>query len=237
MAISSEQRGFLMRSGKAAIARHYGDEVPTLDVYTRRKRATFMEKLKIELGASKWYARISDAQQTLSHIEGVRTKLRGNFRVKQEELRAERDKRLAEVEAQYQADLKKATLHYEPKLNEQDDLRRNAQKELSDIERESYFAAIGEEDDGRYLYGTVNFDTGIDARVDTYIENSLEAEELGAKVAQRMEEEQLFGDVAYISKNVEAMREAVLRFIESGDLPPITIKAWNIIDGQDTLGR
>jgi hypothetical protein len=233
MAISAQQRQFLTDSLRKAIAKFYGEDVPPLRLYTRRKRATFIDKLKERLSATLWYSRIADAKRVLSHADGVHTKLQGNYRVAQEEQRAERDKELAEVEARYQAELKKLTLHYEPKLNEQQELVRNAKKELSSVERASYFAALEEEDDGRHLYHDTHFDKGIEERVDRYIENSLDDDELGKKVAIRLEQEQLVGDVAFIEKSVETMRTAVLGFITSNDLPPITMKAWHIIAGKD----
>lgn len=235
MAISSDQRAFLTRSLQNAIAKHYGEDVPNIKLYTKRKRATFIEQLKKKLNAKLWYSKVSDATAVLGTKKSAETRVKENYRIKQEEARAERDKRVAQVEADYQETLRKLTLKYEPELQRKREERRDAQEELNATRRASYFAAIESEDDGRYISGGDDFDRGITSRVDEYIENRLEDDELGAKVKVRIEQENLVGDVAYIEKNVESMRVAILRFVTQGDLPPITVKAWNIIDGKDTL--
>ena len=236
MAISAQQRQFLTSSLQGAIAKHYGDDVPTLQLYTRQRRATFIEKLKEQLQAPLWYSKVAAAKAVLGHALGVQTKLKNNQRVNQEELRAERDEALAKVEAQYQAEFTKLTLKYEPALSEQYEAVNGAQQAANAVERASYFAALGEEDDGRRIYGSdTSFDGAISQRVDRYIENSLDDDAMGKQVAQRIEEERLVGDVAYIAKNVEAMREAILGFIRAGDLPAITMKAWGIVEGKDVL--
>lgn len=235
MAISSDQRGFLTASLKKAIATYYGDDVPALDKYTNKKRATFIEQLKEKLNATEWYGKIKRAVDVLARKRSASTKVRNNYQIKQDELRAEKEKRAAELEAWYQSERQKLGLKYEPAIQAKYEDEKAAEVALKDLERASYFDGLGEEDDGRRLYHDATIDTAIDQRVDHYIEQSLDDDELGAKVAVRVEQEKLVGDIAYIQKSVETMRIAILRFIASGDLPPITMKAWNIVDGVDTL--
>ena len=62
MAISAQQRDFLTRSLRKAIAKFYGDDVPDLKLYTRQKRAAFIDVLKEKLQATKWYFQIAEAR-------------------------------------------------------------------------------------------------------------------------------------------------------------------------------
>jgi len=235
MAISSEQRGFLTRSLNQAIEKFYGDDVPTLARYTNKRRATFIEQLKEKLGASDWYKKIQKAVDVRARKRSALTKVENNYSLKQDELLAEKAKRLAELEAWYKSECQKMALHYDPLIQEKREEESVAAKRVSDLERESYFHGLGEEDDGRRMYAKVTIDDAITKRVDRYIEKSLGDDELGTRVGVRVEQEKLVGDIAYIEKSVETMRVAILRFINSGDLPPITMKAWNIVDGKDEL--
>lgn len=214
---------------------YFGDNVPTLDRYISKRRATFVDQLKMKLNASKWYALIKDAKEVLARKRSASTKVQNNYRIKGDELRAERDKRVAEADAWLKSEQQKLSLHYDGEIETLRFEETEASAVLDRIVRESYFYGLSEEDDGRRLYREPSIDEAIMERVDRFIEQSLGDDDLGAKVAERVGMEKLVGDIAYIEKSVETMRQAVLRFIGSGDLPPITMKAWNIVDGKDAL--
>jgi hypothetical protein len=110
--------------------------------------------------------------------------------------------------------------------------------ELKKTVRASYFAGLEAEDDGRGLreyYGgePYDIDRAIAERVDTWIEHNLDADELGQQVNLRRLQQKLIVGLAYVSTKPEMYRAKVLKFIERGKLPSITMQEWEIENGKD----
>jgi hypothetical protein len=224
MAISAVQRQYFERACKEAIDEYYGEAVPDLETYKKRRRATFMEQLKVKLDATVWYRKIQNAKEWLSRARGTQTKLKNNLQQKELEARTEYERLKTQLEADYKAKLEKLQLHYGPGLEEARQKVDEFDAELKKTVRASYFAG---------LEADYDIDRAIAERVDTWIEHNLDADELGQKVNLRRAQQRLIVGLAYVSTKPEVYRAKVLKFIERGKLPPITMQEWEIELGKD----
>lgn len=233
MAIGAEQREYMRRTLQKAIAKYYGDQVPTLAEYTNRKRKTFAELLKEKVEAPAWLQKIADARHLKGVAQGRVTKLQENYQAKQAELRQQHDLEAQQLRAKQQKELNELTAHYETPTAEAKQLLRERDSELVAVTRASYFAGLQAEDDGRHLYNERNVESAVEERVNLYIENNLTQDEDGLAVQKRINEETLIADATYIANNLKELRETVLKFIDNGKLPAITVEAWLIENGKD----
>jgi hypothetical protein len=233
MAIGSDQREYMMRTLKSAIATYYGDSVPTLDVYKNRKRSTFMDDYRKKVNAQDWLAKISESKVSLGNANGSLTRLSDNRTAKQAEMNARHQQEQAELRAKQEREKADLIAHYEPSVNDARQLVKERQDALNSVVRQSYFAGRMEEDDGRSMYHDKDIEAAVREMVDGYINNNLMNDAEGAAVLKRIEQERLLSDVAYIAGNMKELRQFVLDFITAKELPPITVKAWLIVDGKD----
>lgn len=236
MAIGAEQREYMLRTLQGAIAKYYGDSVPTLKDFTNRKRKTFMEMLNEKVKATEWQQRIQAARQLVGNAKGVATKLNENHAAKYTEIRERHEREIAELRAKHQKELAELAAHYEPVKVEANQKLRELEVELQVLVRASYFAGLEAEDDGRHVRNEYDITTAVNERVNAFIENNLEGDPDGVAVNRRIQEEKLIGDAAYIANNMKELRETVLFFISTGELPKISVPAWKIKDGQDLTG-
>jgi hypothetical protein len=233
LAIGPEQRSYMMNALKKAIASYYGDRVPTLEDFRNKKRKTFMEKLEEAVNATEWRTKLADARELRGRAQGVCTRLDNEYSAKTIELSAKQQQEFAELQAKHQKEKATLAAHYEmPKLDAREALQQR-EKELNALQRESFFAGLGNEDDGKSLYGNPGIDEAIRNRVDKFIELNLTSDEDGLAVLKRLEQEQLVSDSAHIADNMKDLRSLVIEFITDNKLPPITVEAWRIENGVD----
>jgi hypothetical protein len=236
MAIGPEQRAYMMSALKKAIAKFYGDRVPTLDAFRNKRRKTFMEKLELAVDAAGWRQKLSDQRVLRGTAQGVVTRLDNERSARQIELRAKHEQEVADLRAKQQLESTKLIQHYEPAMLDAKEKLNAQETAISAMERESYFAGLGIEDDNRQFYrGSVTVDNAITERVDAFIENNLVEDEEGSAVLKRMEQEQLISDSTYIAGNMADLRKLVLEFINNKKLPNITVEAWLIENGVDLM--
>jgi excinuclease UvrABC ATPase subunit len=233
LAIGPEQRSYMMNALKKAIAKYYGDRVPTLEDFRNKKRKTFMEKLEEAVNATEWRTKLAEARAVRGTAQGVVTRLENEHSVRKVELDTKHQQEYAELKAKQQKEIAALAAHYEmPKLDAREALQLR-EKELSELARASYFAGLGNEDDGKSMYSSPTIDDAIRQRVDKFIELNLTEDEEGIAVLKRMEQEQLVSDSAHIADNMKDLRALVIEFIGDGKLPPVTVEAWRIENGVD----
>lgn len=233
MGLSPDQRDYMMRTLKGAIAAFYGDNVPDLKTFTNKKRKTFMVKLEEVVKAAEWREKIAAAIQVAGHARSAYTQVKNNYDLKKAELSAKWEKEKEELRAKQQKELVEFDAHYQPARVEANQRVEEADKIVNDLRRASFFAALNQEDDGRRLYGDADVDDGIKGRVDEYINDHLMDDDDGKAVAGRIKEETITSDMVYISKDMLDLRARVLAFIALHKLPAITVEAWLIENGQD----
>lgn len=233
MAIGPDRMLYLKKTLLKAVDDYYGDRVPDITTFKNRKRKTFMELLEKEVNALGWRERISQAISVRGTKQGVVTRLNNEQSAKLAELDATHNEEIARLKLKHQTENKKLVAHYEPALLEAREELSVAEKEVSRIKRESYFAGLKAEDDLRSFYGERTIDNAITERVDTFIEQNLEDDDDGKAVQQRLHEETIIGDLVHLVEKVPELREQLLVFIQKGKLPEITVEAWLIENGQD----
>lgn len=238
MAINADQANKIVEAFVRALDTYYGSSVATLKQFQDSRRKTYMQKLEEVLDAPHWRKAVTDATAVLGTAKGVVTRLENERTAKSAEMKARHDAELAELKSKQAEELNKLSAHYEPSILEAKQVRDQREKELTAKKREAYFAGLGQEDDGRslsYSYRTeeLGVDSAIRERVDKYVEDNLADDPDGKKVLERIQQTDLVKGLAYFEKNVETMRATFLQFVENGDLPPVTIKAWKIVNGKD----
>lgn len=235
MAIGPEQRAYMQKTLMSAIARFYGEAVPSLKDFSARKRATFLAKLEELVDATGWRKQLDDQRAVVGTARGVVTRLNNEKQSKIVELRALHAKELADLQAEQQAALNKLAAHYEPSILAADEKKNEEERQLTALERKAFFHALGIEDDSRQVYrgDSLDIDKALQMRLTDYTESNLMADADGAAVQQRVAEEGIISDIVYLAKDVPTLRTSILSFIANGKLPAITVTAWEIEAGKD----
>lgn len=239
MGINADQASRIVDAFTRALDVFYGSSVATLKQFQDSRRKTYMLKLEEVVDAIQLRKEVADSVNVLGTAKGVVTRLENERQSKIVETRARHDAELAELKQKQAEEINKQAAHYEPSILEAKLIRDQRERELEAVKRKTYFLALGQEDDGRslsdYRYSNkeVGPDTAIRERVDRYMEDNLEEDEEGKKVLERMQQTDLVKSLAYFEKNVETMRVTFLNFVKKGILPPVTIMAWKIKNGED----
>lgn len=233
MGLSPDQRDYMMRTLRGAIATFYGDKVPDLKTFTNQKRKTFIAKLEELVDAAGWRAKIAAAVDEFGRAKAAQTVVSNNYQVKKTEIVARQSKEMEELRAKQAKELVELDAHYAPSTLEAKNKANEKSDALDAARRASYFAAIGQEDDGRRIYGEYAVDEGIKQRVDDFISAHLMDDDDGRAVQVRIHQETIISDLVYISKDMLDLRARVLAFIALGKLPALTVEAWLIEGGQD----
>jgi hypothetical protein len=233
MAIGPERMEFMKRTLKNAIAEYYGDRVPDLNTFKARRKKTFMLKLEEEVGATEWRLSIANAIGIKGDKQGAVTRLQNTRRSKQLELEAEQLQEIAEIKARHQLELTQLVAHYEPALLEANEALKIAEEQVKKTKRASYFAGMKTEDDGESFYQERDIEAAIKNRVEVFTEQNLGSDEEGRSVLLRVKQEDMVSQMAYIAEKLSELRGMVLKFINAGKLPPVTVEAWGIENGKD----
>jgi len=233
--IGAEQRAYMMRSIREAIAIYYGERVLSIENFKKSKRRTFIEKLEERLGANQWRKVLSELREASGRKQAALTVIKNNYSLKVEEMRVTHRQELEKLNADHALAASKLELEYRPKIEEAKQAVDLAEQEYKAKRRESYFAGLGIQDDGSNYdtYREPGFDDAVTRSVDSFMDTNLASDEEGKLVLQRTQEEKLSSDLVQISGDMADLRERVLLFIKQGKLPPFTFEAWFIIDGKD----
>ena len=234
MGIGPDQRSYMQKALTSAIDSYYGEQVPTLKGFVAQRRATYIAKLEERVKASELRAAIAEERETAGRAQGVVTRLTNERSAKQAELKAQHAQQLADLRAKQQKEETDLVAHYEPAMLEAKAKQEVTAAKRDAVERAAYFTALGVEDDARYLRN-FSIDEAIRTRVDEFTEKNLMADEAGAAVQLRVNQEKLMGDAVWLAKDMKNLRELILGFINAGKLPPITVEAWLIENGIDLM--
>ena len=234
MGIGPDQRSYMQKALTSAIDAYYGERVPTLKGFVAQRRATYIAKLEERVKASELRAAIAEERETAGRAQGVVTRLTNERSAKQAELKAQHAQQLADLRAKQQKEETDLVAHYEPAMLEAKAKQEATAAKRDAVERAAYFTALGVEDDARYLRN-FSIDEAIRTRVDEFTEKNLMADEAGAAVQLRVNQEKLMGDAVWLAKDMKNLRELILGFINAGKLPPITVEAWLIENGIDLM--
>ncbi len=234
MAIGPQQREYMQKTLLTAIANFYGDRVPDLKTFIAQKRATFIKLLEEKVDAAGLRAVVAEFRELAGRAQAVVTRLEGEQAKAKAELEARHNLELAELKKKQEKERADLVLHYEPALFEARTKRDEANTAKNATERATYFVALGQQDDGRYVPKPA-IDEALRVRVDEYAANNLMQDNDGAEVQTRLKQEKLMGDVVWLAKDMPDLRNLILGFIHAGKLPPVTVEAWLIENGKDLI--
>lgn len=236
MGIGPAQIDRVSKSLQASIAKYYGDRVPNLNDFKRKRRGSFIEKLKETVNFADMQLKIAEINTRLGHKNSQMTQLRNNRDTSLNNMRMVHQQQIDELKAKQQKEMTEHGLNYAPRIDEVAAEIKVIEDEREAEMRKFYFKIIGEEDDGRYLRSP-DLNDAVNKVVDRYTEYNLMSDEDGADVMKRMSQEDLTSDLPYFSNNMNELRGNLLGFISAGKIPPITIEAWGIVDGKDILSN